>query len=78
MIGELGDFKSGLVGSDHSHVGTGELFQGYPPPLRISGIIDLAGICEVIYGAQSHTGKILISKNLARRWRPEPRLRVRK
>ena len=35
-----------------------------PPPPRSTGIIELAGNREKIYGAQSLAGKILISKNL--------------
>ena len=37
---------------------------GTPPPLRISGIIDLAGNCEIIYGLQLLAGKILSRSDL--------------
>ena len=40
-------------------------FSGYPPPPRSSGIMDLAEILEVIYGAQQLAGKIFIRKELA-------------
>ncbi len=42
------------------------LIGGIPPPPRISGISDLAENSQIIYGAQSFTGKIFISKNLDR------------
>jgi hypothetical protein len=37
---------------------------GIPPPHRYIGIIGLAGICDLIYGAHTLTGKILRSKDL--------------
>jgi hypothetical protein len=40
--------------------------EGTPSP-SISGIIELAGDCKLNLGAQSLTGKILISKNLLSR-----------
>lgn len=36
----------------------------YPPSPRFIGLIELAGNSQKIYGAQSLTGKILMSKNL--------------
>src|SRR5579864_4802371 len=36
-----------------------------PPSPRSLGIIELAGNCEIIYGAQAVTGKILSRKGLA-------------
>ena len=41
---------------------------GYPPPYRSIGIIGLGENCEVIYGAQSVTGKILSRKGLGLRF----------
>ena len=38
---------------------------GYPPPRRISGINELAGKLEIIYGVQAVAGKILSRKGLA-------------
>lgn len=40
------------------------LFLGTPSPLRISGIIDLAGNREIIYGLQLLAGKILSRSDL--------------
>lgn len=37
-----------------------------PPPPRIFGMFNLAGILEVIYGAQQVAGKILSAKDLTR------------
>jgi hypothetical protein len=39
--------------------------RGYPPPPRISGIINLGENPKVIYGAQQLAGKILSRKELA-------------
>jgi len=39
-------------------------FEVYPPPPRSIGIIDLAGKCDLIYGAQQLAGKILRAKDL--------------
>ena len=36
----------------------------YPPPPRYIGIMELARKCDLIYGLQQVTGKILMSKNL--------------
>jgi hypothetical protein len=41
------------------------LLAGWPPPPRYTGISDLEEKSNLIYGAQSVTGKILMSKNLA-------------
>ena len=46
-------------------MGMNGLGVGIPPPPRISGIIELGGNFEKIYGAQSLTGKILVLKNLS-------------
>ena len=53
--------------SGEFHFGNGLDFWGIPPPPRISGMFELAGNREVIYGAQSLAGKILDSKNLTAR-----------
>jgi hypothetical protein len=39
---------------------------GYPPSPRISGIMELGGKLEIIYGAQAVRGKIFNRKELAR------------
>jgi hypothetical protein len=45
-------------------------FSRYPLPLRYIAIIDLAENRDLIHGAQSLAGKILVSKNLAaERWK---------
>jgi hypothetical protein len=46
-----------------------------PPTPRSIAIIELAGNREIIYGAQSLTGKILISKSLrAKSWGQIPKM----
>ena len=48
----------------NSENGTACSSGGYPPPPRISGIIELAGNRKLNLAPQSLRGKILVSKNL--------------
>jgi|SRR5258708_24803673 len=52
-----------LAGTRATVVGIGNE-SGIPPSPRSIGIIGLERKCDLIYGAQSLTGKILMSKNL--------------
>ena len=48
-----------------SHFGNVAGLRWYPPPPRSIGIIGLGENCEIIYVAQSITGKIFRNKELA-------------